>query len=59
MVDGEIVLDTGKGARIEMKDDTIKLIAQKIEILAEKELLGKTNKGDLKLVGGPMVKVNC
>ncbi len=59
MVDGEIVLDTGKGARIEMKDDAIKLIAHKIEILAEKELLGKTNKGDLKLVGGPMVKVNC
>ncbi|MFO0553854.1 MAG: type VI secretion system tip protein TssI/VgrG [Polyangiaceae bacterium] len=59
MVDKEIVLDTGAGATIRMKGAEIQLKAEKIEIVAEKELLVKTEKGDTKILGGPMVKVNC
>jgi type VI secretion system secreted protein VgrG len=59
MVDEQIVLDTGAGARITLSGEEILIEAVKISVVGDKELLAKVQRGDLSLVGGPKVKVNC
>jgi type VI secretion system secreted protein VgrG len=59
MVDGRIVLSTGAGATITLDGDEVTIRASKIHLHGDKEVTGKVDNGDLKLLGGPMVKVNC
>lgn len=57
--DERITLDTGTGATITLEGDEIILRADKIRFIGEREVTGKVERGDLTLLGGPMVKVNC
>ncbi len=59
MTDEKIVLDTGAGATITLQGDEVIIKANRIRLEGERELVGKVSKGDLSLIGGPMVKVNC
>jgi type VI secretion system secreted protein VgrG len=59
MVDKKIVLDTGAGATITMSGSEITLRAEKIHVLGDKEINGTVSSGELRLNGGPHVKVNC
>jgi type VI secretion system secreted protein VgrG len=59
ITDKKIVLDTGAGATITMCGAEITLQAEKIHLLGSKEINGKVETGDIRLNGGPHVKVNC
>jgi type VI secretion system secreted protein VgrG len=59
MTHRRIRLDTGGGAFVLLEGAEITLKADAITIIGQDEVVAQAAKGDLRLLGGPLVKVNC